>query len=155
MKLRTLCIAPLALAVLAASCTRGEQPVDLGEIHAQFDAYNAAFAASDANALATLYVDDAVRIPPDEPIETGVTAIQAELATFFADNDYVLDEVTVDDVQASGNLVVIRATFREHWTPKAGGDTTQQTGRWITVWGRQPDGTWKITTEMWTVQQPE
>ena len=127
----------------------------VGEVRAQFDAYNAAFAAGDADALATWYVDHAVRIPPDDPMKTGVAAIQAGLATFFADIDYVLDDVTADDVQAAGNLAVIRATFREHWTPKAGGDTTQQTGRWITVWGRQPDGTWKITMDMWTVQQPE
>ncbi len=152
---RIICLTILAALVPAASCTRGEQPVDLGEVRAQFDAYNAAFAASDADRLAAWYTDDAVRIDPDEPIETGVAAIQAQLGTFFADNDYVLDEVTTDDVQASGNLAVIRATFREHWTPKAGGDMIQQTGRWITVWERQPDGTWKITTEMWTVPQPE
>lgn len=152
---RIVCLTLPAALVFAASCTRGEQPVDLGQVRAQFDAYNAAFAASDADALAAWYADDAVRIDPDEPIETGVAAIQADLATFFADNDYVLDEVTTDDVQASGNLAVIRATFREHWTPKAGGDTMQQTGRWITVWERQPDGTWKITMDMWTLQQPE
>ncbi len=152
---RILCLTLPAALVFAASCTRGEQPVDLGQVRAQFDAYNTAFAASDADALAAWYVDDAVRLPPDDPIATGVAAIQAELTTFFADNDYVLDGVTTDDVQASGNLAVIRATFHEHWTPRAGGDTTQQTGNWITIWARQPDGTWKITMDTWTLQQPE
>jgi hypothetical protein len=64
----------------------------------------------------------------------------------------VLDEATGPDIQASGDLAVILSTFREHWTPKAGGETAQQVGQWLVVWQRQADGSWLIIREMWAIE---
>jgi len=85
----------------------------------------------------------------------GIAAIRDDVSTFFEDNDYVLDEVTAPDIQASGDLAVTLSVFREHWTPKAGGETSRQVGQWLVVWQRQSDGSWLIIREMWAIVEPE
>lgn len=145
----------LALGLTVTSCAPTEQAVDPNEILDRYDAYNAAFSAADAEAVVAFYVDDAIRVESNGSVEDGTAAIREEVSTFFGDNDYILDEVTPPDIQASGDLAVTLSVFKEHWTPKAGGETTQQVGQWLIVWQRQSDGSWMIIREMWTIEEPE
>ncbi len=142
-----------AVALLLGSCTSTSGPLDEAEIRDHFHRYNDAFSAGDAEAVSAFYAADVVRIPPGEAVEIGLEAVAAGLSTFFAENDYVLDEVITEDIRGTGSLAVVRGTFREHWTPREGGVTTVQSGRWLTVWERQAEGRWKITREMWNLEQ--
>ena len=141
--------------LLLLSCTPPKVPVDPAEFRQHWDAYKTALASGDVDAMAAFYFDDGMRIPPDAPPQRGLTAVREHLAAVFAENEYILDDATPDDIQVSKDLAAVRAVYREHWYPKAGGDTTWQAGRWLSVWGREPDGRWKIRTEMWTVESVE
>ncbi len=145
----------LALGVFVTACAPTEQAVDPNDIRERYDAYNAAFSAADAEAVVAFYADNAIRVDSDGSVMDGTAAIRDELSTFFGDNNYVLDEVTEPDVQASGDLAVTLSVFREHWTPKAGGETSQQVGQWLVVWQRQSDGSWMIIREMWAIEETE
>ncbi len=124
-------------------------------IRERHDAYNAAFGAADPEAVVAFYADNAIRVDSDGTVMEGTAAIRNVLSTFFGDNDYVLDEVTAPDIQASGDLAVTLSVFREHWTPKAGGETSRQVGQWLVVWQRQSDGSWLIIREMWAIEETE
>jgi len=140
----------LLLGMLASACARPEPVANPDEIRAQYDAYNQAFEKNDVAAILTFYTDDAVRLPSDGSIVTGLATISDSMTAFRERNDYVLDEYSAPEIQLSGDLAVTYATFDEHWTAKASGETTRQMGRWLVVWARQADGTWRITKEMWT-----
>lgn len=43
------------------------------------------------------------------------------------------------------------ASYTEHWTPKAAGETTRESGRWASIWRRGADGAWKIVAEIWNL----
>ncbi len=124
-------------------------------IRERYDAFNAAFGAADAEAVVAFYADNAIRVDSDGAVMDGIAAIRDDVSTFFGDNNYVLDEVTAPDIQASGDLAVTLSVFREHWTPKAGGETSRQVGQWLVVWQRQSDGSWLILREMWAIVEPE
>ncbi len=145
----------LALGVFVTACAPTEQAVDPNDIRERYDAFNAAFSAADPEAVVAFYADNAIRVDSDGSVMDGTAAIRDELSTFFGDNNYVLDEVTEPDVQASGDLAVTLSVFREHWTPKAGGETSQQVGQWLVVWQRQSDGSWMIIREMWAIEETE
>lgn len=115
----------------------------------RFDRYNRALASGDADAVAAFYAQNSVRIPPEEPVELGPGATHDVLGPFFAENDYVLDDVQTRGVTVVGDLGYVLATFDEHWTSKDGGDTVHQSGRWMSIWRLQDDGSWKIVAEMW------
>ncbi len=137
---------------LVLGCTPPPPTIDADAFRARWDAYSAALAAGNANAMMAYYFNDGVRIPPNDPAQRGIEAVRQHLSDFFTNYDYVLDEVTADDIQVSTDLAAVRAIYREHWSPKEGGDTTYQAGKWLSVWGLHPDGQWKIKTEMWTVE---
>ncbi len=124
-------------------------------IRERYDAFNAAFGAADAEAVVAFYADNAIRVDSDGAVMDGIAAIRDDMSTFFEDNDYVLDEVTAPDIQASGDLAVTLSVFREHWTPKAGGETSRQVGQWLVVWQRQSDGSWLFIREMWAIVETE
>jgi len=140
-----------AVASLNASALLAQED----DIRERYDAYNAAFSAADAEAVVAFYADNAIRVDSDGVVMDGIAAIRDDLSTFFGDNDYVLDEVTAPDIQASGDLAVTLSVFREHWTPKAGGETSRQVGQWLVVWQRQSDASWLIIREMWAIVETE
>lgn len=145
---------PAALALMLG-CTPPPVPTDPAEFREHWDAYKIALASADVDAMAAFYFDDGMRIPPDKPPQRGLTAVREYLTDFFTEYMYVLDEATPDDIQVAGDLAAVRATYRDHWTPRAGGDTTWTAGRWLSIWGRESEGRWKIRTEMWTVERVE
>jgi len=145
----------LAFGMFVTACAPTEQVVDPNDIRERYDAFNAVFGAADAEAVVAFYADNAIRIHSDGSVMDGIAEIRDDLSTFFGDNDYVLDEATAPDVQASGDLAVTLSVFREHWTPKAGGEMSQQVGQWLVVWQRQSDGSWMIIREMWAIEESE
>ncbi|MDH3367560.1 MAG: nuclear transport factor 2 family protein [Gemmatimonadota bacterium] len=142
----------LLLGLLAAACAPAEPPANPDEVLQQYDAYNAAFGANDVETVLAFYTDDAVRLPSDGSIITGLTIIRDSMVAFRGQNDYLLDEYSTPEIQISGDLAVTYSTFDEHWTSKASGESTRQMGRWLVVWERQDDGSWKIAKEMWTAE---
>jgi ketosteroid isomerase-like protein len=115
----------------------------------QFNRYNRAFAARDTDAIVAYYAQNSVRIPPEQAVELGPGATHDVLGPFFEENDFVLDDVQTRGVTVVGELGYVLATFEEHWTPRAGGETVHQSGRWMSIWRLQDDGSWKIVAEMW------
>ena len=151
----TRAISFLLLGLLVTGCARTEPAANPDEIRQQYDAYNTAFESNDVNAILAFYTDDVVWLPSDGSIITGLATIRDSMVVFREQNDYVLDEYSVPQIQVSGDLAVTYSTFGEHWTSNATGETTRQVGRWLAVWQRQADGSWKISKEMWTAVQPQ
>jgi len=141
----------LGLLIIACACTQPASNPE--EIRQVYDAYNAAFENNDVDAILSFYTDDAVRLPDDGSIVAGLATIRDSMTVFREQNDYVLDEYSPAEIQVSGDLAVTYSTFDEHWTSKATGEATRQVGRWLVVWARQSNGSWKVSKEMWTAEQ--
>ena len=139
-------------ALLLVACAPAGQPANPDEVRDRYNAYNAAFEVSDVDAIVAFYVDDAVRLPSNGSIIEGMATIRDSMLAFREQNDYVLDESGAPDVLISGDLAVTYSTFDEHWTSNESGEVTRQKGRWLVVWERQSDGSWKIRKEMWTAE---
>jgi len=153
---RTFCqvrrLAMLATAgVLALSGSLAAQSEDEATVRARFDQLNDAFSARDLETVYAMYTDNMVRIPPGQPAVVGLDAFREQMAAALEETDYVLDEYEVRRIEVSGDLAYILATYTEHFTPKAGGETTYSSGRWATMWHRQSDGSWKVAAEIWNL----
>lgn len=141
----------LVLALPALAVGQASQEQRLSE---RFDRYNRAFRAGNVDAVVAFYAQNSVRIPPEQAVELGPGATHDVLGPFFEENDYVLDDVQTRGVTVAGELGYVLATFEEHWTPKSGGETVYESGRWMSIWRLQDDGSWKIVAEMWN-RSPE
>jgi uncharacterized protein (TIGR02246 family) len=58
------------------------------------------------------------------------------------------------DVAASGDLAYARGRFKETYTDAATDKPGSDTGSFITVYKKQPDGSWKVVQD-WAVADPE
>jgi ketosteroid isomerase-like protein len=58
------------------------------------------------------------------------------------------------DVVVSGDLAVRRFTGRLTLTPKVGGDPITERVKGLHVRRKQADGSWKITQDVWNVDEP-
>jgi uncharacterized protein (TIGR02246 family) len=150
---------PLILLGLACQSTETEQPAttsttaDVEALKALVSKYDTAVNSNNLNDVMAFYVDDAVQMPPDEPIVIGKAAIRSRGEPFYEINTDQLGS-KVEDFQVSGDWAFLRISYTESWTPKEGGDTTTAVGQWVIILQRQADSSWKITTEIWNRDAP-
>ena len=150
---RTLC--SLALAAALAACAEPPPPpppdtteADLAFLRGDTDRFLAAYNAQDIAAFEAFYTDDAVELLPDGPPNVGKAAILASRAAGFEQFDAV-QTATTDEVVLFGDYAMSRGTWEETQTPKAGGASQTLNGKWIVLYKRQADGTWKTWRWMW------
>jgi uncharacterized protein (TIGR02246 family) len=146
--------AACGLAILVSACTpKVDAPADVQAIKEATTAWDKAWIAGDADALASLYADNAIAMPPNLPARAGKDVLRASSKKYFAlfkDENRSL----VEDVRVSGNLAVAWGTQETQTTPRAGGSPVQDKSKWITVYQRQPDKSWRILWEMYNSDLP-
>lgn len=103
--------------------------------------YVAASNQGDAKALAALYADDAMLLPPDhEPIQ-GREAIGA----FWSQGTDEGLEVTTLTIEVDGELGYLVGRYNLPATDEEPADS----GKYVMCLRRQRDGTWKLTADIW------
>jgi uncharacterized protein (TIGR02246 family) len=143
------------IALLAVSACG--QPVDTASdeaaLTAMVEQWDTAVVAGDWDALLSLYVDEPLRLHPDEPIIVGKEAIRAVFQGNRDRNDADFKNEAVD-IRVSGDLAVVRGIWSGTFTPRDGSDVYQDSGKWVSVRERQPDGSWKIVYDIWNRDAP-
>ena len=104
--------------------------------------------AGDADAFIAVFTDDAVAMPPAAPAVAGEANRQFS-RDMFEQFDIKLGGYTDEAIIISGDLAVHQYSFSWTLTPKAGGDAVSEQGTGLHVLNRQPDGSWKITHDIW------
>lgn len=145
------------LPVLACTRTVDRDPVttgpDVEAIRAWFERYNAAINAGDLAAWTSFVADDAVILPPDEPPIIGMTDIRPRYAAVFQAYSFQFTGRAAE-ITVAGQLAVVRASIEETLTPTSGGQPVELRGAWLMVLRKQPDGSWKLWRNMWSVFPP-
>src|SRR5437773_7421174 len=128
----------------------GAGPADTAAARAAIDSGNAhwiaAFKRADAAGVAALFAIDATQFRRSGAVVRGRAAIQAGFAALFHDNGWADASITTGTVW----LVDERAyetgkfAFTFHL---AGKPPVTNTGRYVTIWSRQIDGSWKIVVD--------
>lgn len=145
---------PIALLWLAActplaSGTAGKSTAadDEAAIRAAGQAWDDAYKALNADALAALYAPDAVLMPETARTAKGEAAIRQFLGIYvglLAEGGYKPLIDNAGDIEVSGNLAIRSGTYAI--TDKDG--MSVDTGKWLETW-RKTDGQWRISRDIW------
>jgi uncharacterized protein (TIGR02246 family) len=102
-----------------------------------------AFERGDAARAASLYEPGARLLPPGAPVITGEAAVREFFAKRFAagSDGGELETVRLDDY---GDVAVEEGRYG-----RRAGDQLLDSGKYLAVFRRQPDGTWRWATDMW------
>jgi uncharacterized protein (TIGR02246 family) len=107
----------------------------------------AAESRGDVNAIAANYADNVVTMYAGLPTARGRNAVRKGLDDEFAKTTYSNVNFHTDDVYTRGDLAIELGTAVSTHTPKHGGRATTHHERYMTVWEKQPDGTWKVVRD--------
>ncbi|MCE9601450.1 MAG: SgcJ/EcaC family oxidoreductase [Gemmatimonadetes bacterium] len=152
-------IAVAALSALAMACEKPEsEEMDDAPTAAEIAAARSAIEAANAASLAavtagdvtkflTNYADDAVFLFPNAPAMRGHAEIEAGLKAMMEGATFTDMKFTTEDVMLGGDIAVETGSNEMTITPK-GGKAMVDKGKYITVWKRQADGSWKVVRDI-------
>jgi len=92
-------------------------------------------------------------MPPDTPARIGKEEIREKMKPLF-DQFIIKIPITSKEIRVAGDLAFSRGTYTLSTTPKAGGEATRVTGKYLTILERQADGSWKIARDCFNYNAP-
>ena len=129
----------------------GLSPDEVAALEAAADAYVAAMNAEDWTGVAGSFTDDAVRIPPHEEPHRGRAAIERWLSGI---DELVSYELTRDALDGAGGLAYVRGRYAITMRPVGAPGPISDTGDFLEVWRREPDGVWRVVEAIWNTRTP-
>ncbi|HEV8199759.1 MAG TPA: SgcJ/EcaC family oxidoreductase [Candidatus Polarisedimenticolia bacterium] len=141
------------IAAVLSSAYAGSESKNEGvrEARAAIDVANArfseAFARGDGNALAAMYTPDAIVFPPDSEMIRGNEAI-GEFWKATRESGVQSAVLTTEDVGRSGDVAYEAGKVTLTIQP-AGKEPTKAAAKFVVIWKRQLDGSWKLHRDIW------
>ena len=109
--------------------------------------YGAAIAQRDAATIRDLYTDDAIVLPPGLAMIHGKAGVEDLWKGSFA-NGVKAASFQTQDVERNGDVAVETGTFTMKIAPEGKAEQTNA-GKYVVVWKRQNDGSWKLHRDIW------
>lgn len=145
---------PLLIAALAAlaslSSALAEPPApdpNVARVEKLGKQFTDAFSKGDMAAVAAMYSEDAMAFPPEGEIVKGRPAIEA-MWKGVRDMGAQAMDFEVIDVMTGGALMVETGKATLH-IAGAGPAQAKVTVKYVVVWKKQKDGSWKISRDIW------
>lgn len=114
----------------------------------------AAMEKGDSIAAAGFYDDSAMIMPPGSNAAVAHDGIVRLFGAFAAFNVTNM-KLVARDVAASGDLASETGHFEWTLTPKTkGGKPMTETGKYVVVWKKQADGSYKLFRDIWNSDAP-
>jgi len=150
--MRTKCVVSLILlAAFMLGCSPridiDAETAALRQTHQEWAA--TAIAGTDVDQIVQFWSDDASVYPPGAPIVKGKAAIREFVAGGFNTPGFSVswepDEVVVAEDGRSGYTTGLN----QFTAPDADGNLVTTVGRYVTIWRKEGDGSWKCVVDIW------
>lgn len=138
---RTIFAALLALALALPAPLVADEAADEAAIGDIWNAYEAARVAGDAEAWLALWDEGGVQMPPGRPAR-GKDVLVASVPKAFAAVPASVMEITPEETVIMGDWAFSRGHYTATQTVQ--GNAVEVDGKFMTIFRRQEDGSWKI-----------
>jgi len=109
--------------------------------------------AKDVDGTVAFYSDDAVVLPPNEPVATTKPAIRAGWVELLGPGVDVTWQASTVEVAKSGDIAYEVGTYAVAMKD-AKGNPANDRGKIVVVWKKQADGKWKAAVDTWNSDLP-
>jgi ketosteroid isomerase-like protein len=114
--------------------------------------YSATVKAGDVDGWIALWDDAGVRMPPNVPAVHGKPAIKEGASGRFDIAEFEEFTINNEEVQVLGYFGFARGNYS--FVMLAEGDPVPYEGKYLTIFKRQPDGSWKIYRDCFNSNTP-
>ena len=127
--------------------------IDKAAINKILDKYSDSLNRDDFDFWISQWDDDGIQLPPDDPAVFGKEKISVRNKVYF---DKYSWKMIIDnkESQVAGDLAFARGFYTATLTPKAGGDEIFIDGKFLTIFKRQADSSWKIYRDCFNSNVP-
>lgn len=147
----------VSIAVVFAACQepRAGRDADAAEaVRAADSAWLKAFTDRDLEGVVTAVEPSGYILPPNAPIVAGHDGARAMVAEMFATPGLSFSwDATRVAVAESGDLGYTAGTYEMTFNDPDGNPVTDR-GKFVTIWRRQSDGTWKVVEDVFNSDLP-
>ena len=124
------------------------QELDMKSIRELEDKAGKAAKANDLDLYVSFYADDAVLLWPGTPMVTGRAAIREFMRVFLLTPNFSLSFETAQvEVSRAGDFAYTYGTNKVTLVG-LNGKKTKDSGKYLTIYRKQSDGTWKVVADM-------
>ncbi len=143
---------------LLAGCASNPTAADVDAFRADvediFDTYATANTTGDLNLYISLWDENCVKMSPGKPAVYGKSALAEMKGKVFEKWIYLTQEVEIEEVRLAGSWGYARGTGISNTKPKGGDKQYVSDVKFLTVFKRQADGTWKILRDCYNSNVP-
>jgi ketosteroid isomerase-like protein len=97
------------------------------------------------------YAEDAVVLPPNGPLVQGRAAMESWFASFPPMSDF---RAEIIEVEGRGDLAYVRGAYSMLFTPPGASEPIKDTGKYIEIWRKQADGSWRAIRDIFNSDLP-
>ena len=147
---RTMIAVSMMLLFANAAWSAGLSEADTRAIRAMTKQYVDTALAGNWDSWTSMLTEKAVFLPPNGAALEGRAAIRAWVMGFAGMATFT---APVEEVTGNDKLAFARGTYSFAMSPTArmqGGDS----GKWLTIYEKQTDGSWRILRNIWNSSQP-
>jgi uncharacterized protein (TIGR02246 family) len=149
-----LAVGVVALGVAMVLGNSSDDPMTATEAEGIFAEYGASLIGGDAERWIAQWTEDAVQLAPNAPANVGKAAILAGTEANMAVSTVGAFDISAEEVQSFGDFAYARGTYLATIQMNAGGGPFQIDGKFLTVFQRQPDGSWLIHRDVFNSNTP-
>jgi uncharacterized protein (TIGR02246 family) len=113
-----------------------------------------ALLAEDFAAFAAMFTEDAVRMPPNEPLHQGRAAIEAWATQNWG--PLTTTEFTQEalEIAGRGELAYVRGTYSATVEVPGVSEPITEVGKMLAILRKQPDGSWLLSHAIYNADAP-
>lgn len=133
-----------------------EEALDLAQVQKAIEEANLkfgeAFRQADAAAVAALYTDDAILLPPNSDMIRGKQGIESfwQVVIDMGVKDAALTTV---EIMGVGDMVCEIGQYALTIQPE-GQEAMEDKGKYVVIWKQAEDGSWNLHVDIWNTSLP-
>ncbi len=131
-----------------------DSEADIAAINDIWPQYCASLIDGDMDRWISLWADDGIQMPPDTPARKGKEKIREANQLLLDLYHWDIAAINVEETHVAGDWAFSRGNYTWAWTPKDGSEKMAGTGKFLTIFQRQDDGSWKIARDCFNGNGP-
>ena len=114
-----------------------------------------AWVDKDADRIASFWADDGSHFSPNMPALNGRAAVRTAFKEFLADPTVRVNaEATAVEVSKAGDMAYVKGSYTAQYTDPGSKKLVLGKGKYVTVYQKQIDGSWKIAVNSDSADAP-
>jgi len=144
--------------VLLCCAPPQKEKLDLAQIRKAIEEQEHKFVEAalggDATAAAALFTEDTFLLPPNSELLQGKQATEAFWQAAWAQMKITEFDITTEDLYGSGDVVYEVGKYTLKFQLEGQGNFEEK-GKYVLIWKKMADGTWKRHVDIWNSSMPK